>query len=703
MTHNINIDNSSIATVNASRPLDPFHIDGKALIWTGNGETVRIEPWGTDSVRVRASKLGIEDTEWALLPPGSSSSDGVTIDIDQEHAMLVNGGITVKATALSRFETVPGYMECRVRLAFFNAKGEQLFEEEDYGGSQRRLPRAYAWNGEGYGVTVSFEASADEHLYGMGEYQNGVLDLKGTTLELAHRNSQASVPFVVSSKGYGFLWHNPAIGEVTFAKNKTVWKAHSTRQIDYWVTVGETPAQIERHYADATGHAPAMPEWGLGFWQCKLRYWDQEEILRVAHGFKDRGIPLDLIVVDFFHWPHMGDFRLDPEFWPNPKAMVDELHEMGIKAMVSVWPHVQVDSENYEYMKQHNLLVGTKRGEDITMMFQGTTQFYDATNPEARAFVWDLCRRNYVSNGFDAFWLDEAEPEYATYDFDNYVYWTGTNERTGNIYPQRYNQGFYEGQLAEGREGEIVNLTRCAWAGSQRYGSLVWSGDVGSTFADLRAQITCAINLGMAGIPWFTTDMGGFHDGVIESPAFHELLVRWAQFSCFSPVMRNHGDRSTTATPDGKVHVFGADGVERAPAGADNEPWSFGADVERILVKYIKVREALRPYARELFAAAHEDGQPLMRGLFYEFPGDPNAADVPDEYMFGPDLLVAPVVEAGVDEREVYLPGDANVTWTELHTGRSYVGGTTVKAVAPLDVLPVFARNGATHGLDDLI
>ena len=208
----------------------------------------------------------------------------------------------------------------------------------------------------------------------------------------------------------------------------------------------------------------------------------------------------------------------------------------------------------------------------------------------------------------------------------------------------------------------------------------------------------------MTGIPWFTTDMGGFQKGDVNDPIFKELLVRWCQFSCFSPVMRNHGYR-LGLQPDGSMDetITTSAGDWRDPSGVDNEPWSFGEDVERMLVKYINLRETLRPYVRELFDEAHRDGQPLIRGLFYEFPQDPAAADIADEYMFGPDLLVAPVTDAGATSRSVYLPGDAGTTWTEIGSGRQYTGGSTVQADCPLDVIPVFARDGRTHGLESLM
>ncbi|KAA8826739.1 glycoside hydrolase family 31 protein [Bifidobacterium reuteri] len=701
--------------------------DGSTLLWTGDGEYLRIDAWGENSVRVRSARMHpIDDTDWALeSKPGISPNVHIAIDEESDTATIANGEVTVKARARHWWNGCQGYEAFVCRLSFYRKDGTLLFEETGEGGSLNLRARTYRpITGGDHDITVSFLAPVDEHLYGMGEYQQDTLDLKGCTLELAHRNSQASVPFVVSSAGYGFLWNNPAIGSVDFAKNQTRWNARSSRQIDYWVTVGGTPAQIESQYADATGHAPVMPEWGLGFWQCKLRYWNQEQLLETVREFKRRDIPLDLIVIDFFHWPHMGDYRFESEFWPDPKAMCDELHDMGVKLMVSVWPQVALTSENYVDLKSKNLLVRPERGEDIAMMAWEPCTFIDVTNPATREYVWDKCRENYAEYGVDSFWLDEAEPEYGSYDFENWRYWAGPNEQVGNIYPVEYNRGFYEGQKAMGREDEIVNLTRCAWAGSQKYGALVWSGDVGSTFADLKAQITCAIHMGMAGIPWFTTDMGGFHNGEIESDSFRELFVRWAQFSCFLPVMRNHGNRSLSEPEhtredmipldasheailyeEGalKEMVRAADGSPRFYSGADNEPWSMGETVETILVKYIRIREAMRPYTRQLFSEAHADGQPLVRGLFYEFPEDSIAADINDEYMFGPDLLVAPVTQSGAASRSVYLPGDETTTWTDLHTGQVHQGGVRIEAMAPLDVIPVFARNGKSHGLAGLI
>lgn len=676
---------------------DAFIIDNQRLVWRGSGETLVVEPWGADSVRVRAVLGGpILDSDWALLPPDPADSAAASIVVGQDEkegeglwgssrqvATLTHGAIRVVATAEEFFDAQAGYTRSRCRLEFFDAAGTLLFAEEEHGGALKLRARDYdALPGGSYRARASFVSGREEKLYGMGQYQQDILDLKGSTIELAHRNSQVSVPFVMSSAGYGFLWHNPAVGRATFATNRTEWFAESTAQIDYWVTAGATPSDIARSYARATGHVPMMPEHGLGFWQCKLRYTSQEELLEVAREHRRRGLPMDVIVADFFHWPLMGDFRFDEEFWPDPAAMVAELAKLGIELMVSVWPQVSLRSENFAELDRLGYLVRSNRGVDIQMSFEGPSRFLDVTHPGARAWLWETLRRNYP--GVKLFWLDEAEPEYAFFEYGAYSYHAGQALEVGNIYPQLFSRAVYDGQVASG-QGDSVNLVRCAWAGSQRYGALVWSGDIHSSFASMRRQVTAGIHMGVAGIPWFTTDIGGFGGGRIDDPAFHELLVRWFQMGTFMPVMRLHGDRGP------QREVFAADGSRRCHTGAENELWSYGEEVYEILAGYVGVREAMREYTRTLMAAAHTDGQPIMRGLFHDFPQDPAAWDVADQFLYGPALLVAPVLEAGARSRRVYLP--AGSSWTSLSTGTVHDGGTWVEEPAPLDVIPVFARD----------
>ena len=518
----------------------------------------------------------------------------------------------------------------------------------------------------------------------MGQYQQKFLDLKGTELELAHRNSQASVPFMVSSLGYGFLWNNPAIGRVCFGKNLTSWFAGSTKKLDYWITAGDTPAEIEEQYARVTGRVPMMPEYGLGFWQCKLRYQTQEETLAVAREYKRRGIPLDVLVIDYFHWPKQGDWRFDPDYWPDPDGMIREIREMGTEVMVSVWPMVDYKSENFEEMKARGLLTRVEKGVRIDNLYMGNTIQYDTTNPEARRYVWEKAKKNYYDKGVRLFWLDEAEPEYTVYDFENYRYYLGPNVQIGNIYPVEYAKGFYEGMRDEGQE-QVVNLLRCAWAGSQKYGALVWSGDIQSSFESLRFQFVAGLNMAMAGIPWWTTDIGGFFGGDIRDKEFHELFVRWFEYGTFCPVMRLHGYRMPYQPQ------FGTTGGAACISGAPNEIWSYGEEIFAICKAYIELREKMRPYIRDVMREAHEKWAPVMRPLFYEFPGDGVCWENDEAYMFGPGLLVAPVLEKGQEEKEVYLPEGS--LWTDYWTGETEQGGKRIKVKTPLDRIPVFMRD----------
>lgn len=656
-----------------------FERNGNALCYRYGAERLRIEPWGENALRVRAWKQAEPDPQdWALLPQADCDT---VIQVREDGGSIVNGNIRAELNLIGK-------------LTFYNQRGEVLLEEylrdrRDMFGSTCSSLNVEAREfkpiiGGDYRLTARFISNPKEKLYGMGQYQQAFLDLKGADLELAQRNSQASVPFLLSSLGYGFLWNNPAVGRVNFGKNITTWEAFSTKKLDYWITAGDTPAQIEEAYANATGKVPMMPEFAMGYWQCKLRYQTQEELLEVAREYKRRGLPISVIVVDFFHWPLQGEWKFDPTYWPDPDAMIRELKEMGIELMVSIWPTVDYRSENFEEMQAKGLLVRVESGIPISMDFQGNTLHYDPTNPEARDYVWQKAKKNYYDKGVKIFWLDEAEPEYTVYSFENYRYHLGPDVQVGNIYPAMYAKNFYDGMTAEGQEN-VINLLRCAWAGSQRYGALVWSGDIKSSFDSMKNQLAAGLNMGIAGIPWWTTDIGGFFGANIGDPAFHELLIRWFQYGCFCPVMRMHGYRWPLQPQ------YGTTGGATCVSGAPNEVWSFGPEVETILSKYLFLREGMKPYITGLMEQAHEKGTPVMRPLFYDFPEDQKAWEVEDQYLFGPDVLVKPVTEAGCRSVSVYLPAGAD--WTNAWTGRRYPGGQTVTVDAPLDQIPLFTKN----------
>ena len=656
--------------------------EGNRIIWETAGELVYIEPYGRDAIRFRSSKsLRIDEAlNWTLEEP--ASPEGVIIEADDEKACMTNGKIQVTITG----DGTVTYRNTRT--------GKVLLEEYWIDGRVHTAPlrraREYrVTSGNQFKISLYFKAEPGEHFYGMGQDANDCFDLKGSTVELLQKNGKCTIPYTYSSRGYGFIWNNPAIGRAEFVNNHTMWHVQCAKQIDYVVIAGDTPGEINEKFTAVTGRAPMLPEWAAGFWQCKLRYETQEELLQVAREYKKRGLPISVIVIDYFHWTMQGEWKFDPEKWPDPKAMVSELESMGIKLMVSIWPTIDPRSENYAYMREHNYILRGERGVDVVFMFFGPQTYVDTTHPGAREFFWSRAKKNYYDYGIRTFWLDEAEPEMRPYDYDNVRMYLGNGEEVSNIYCVGFAKAFYDGLKAQGEE--VCNLVRCAWLGSQRYGVVLWSGDIASTFDSLRKQLKAGLNVAMCGIPWWTTDIGGFINGDPESEEFRELMIRWFEFGVFCPIFRLHGFRLPYPVRD----ILNPDGY--CGSGGPNEVWSFGEEAYEIIRRYMYVREELKPYIMKQMKLASEDGTPVMRPLFYDFCGDKNVYDIGDEYMFGPDLLVAPVVELGARKRMVYLPEGCR--WKDAGTGMVYDGGTRIEADAPLDTIPLFLKEDARLSL----
>ena len=671
-----------------------FQTKNGVLIAQANGETLRIEPWGKDSLRVRATMLpGFSGKDWALTEvPEKTEAKAEQFAVDH---LEIDGSMGKRTSASITNGKIRAVVNFAGVITFYKEDQEILREyHRCYDGTISKESRCLKtvnreWKGviggSEYSLNLKFESNDEEKIFGMGQYQQKYMDLKGCTLELAQRNSQISVPFAVYSLGYGMLWNNPAIGQVTFGKNYTEWTARSTKDMDYWLTAADTPKEILENYTAVTGRAPKFPEDRMGLWQCKLRYRTQEEVLEVARRYQKEGIKVDQIVIDFFHWTVQGDWKFDEKYWPDPKAMVDELHSMGIKVIVSVWPSVDRKSENFWPMLDRGLLIKTERGALQTYDFQGDCVEIDVFNPETRKYVWEVCKKNYYDFGIDAFWLDNSEPDFGVYDFDHYRYIDGPALSCSNIYPQLYSRVFYDGMKAEGEEN-IVNLLRCAWAGSQKYGNVVWSGDVPSTFEAFYDQLQAGLNMGLAGIPWWTTDIGGFMTDDVNDPDFQQLLIRWYEFAVYSAVFRMHGDRGPHNIPLLDDRDFGGGYLY---TGQSNELWSYGEENYRIMKKYYDIRISMHDYIKQLYDEASENGSPLIRTMFYEFPDDKKCWEMQDQYMFGSEYLVAPIFHLNEFKREVYLPAGR---WEDTRDGKVYEGGQTVLAAAPIDSIPVFKK-----------
>jgi alpha-D-xyloside xylohydrolase len=652
-----------------------FERDKAMIVWRENQETLWIGPCGANGLRVRSNLCGgLLDLPNALVEEAAGVGTGASIQVNAEHATIRNGAIQATVSANGR-------------LSFSDSEGgEEFLSEPDrwYHEPPNRhfVPQA----GAARRIEARFRAIEGERLYGLGQHQHGRLDQKGCVIELHQRNTEVAIPFLVSSRGYGFLWNNPGVGRVELGGTMTRWVSDASRQLDYCVIRGKDYADILSHYADLTGHCPPFPEWAAGFWQCKLRYETQEELLTVAREFWKRGLPLSVIVSDFFHWTRMGDWRFDPACWPDPSSMVSELAEHGARLMVSIWPTVSPLSENFTEMRERGFLINNELGVDAQHVFvdNGTPgpayfSYYDATDPAARLFIWEAMKKGYYKHGVKLWWLDNDEPDINPWDPRNLRFRLGNGAEVANIYPLLHQKAFYDGMKAEG-ETEIITLSRSAWAGSQRYGAAVWSGDIASSFPALQAQVRAGLNAGMSGVCWWTSDIGGFHGGDISSPSFRELVIRWFQFGVFCPLFRLHGHR---------MPVTGA-----LPAsGAPNEPWSFGEEAYRIIRGLLFLRERLRPYIMDQMEKATATGLPPMRPLFVDFPVDPACQTVDDQFLFGPDILVSPILFEGAREREVVLP--RGVTWTDAWTGACQEGGRKILVKAPLDRIPVFIRSGA--------
>ena len=658
---------------------DMYKFTENAIIYEGSGDTVKIEAWGR-GIRVRIVPSGeIPDEAWALdyVAPQNATvympERGAGRQASYSAPYIENCGL--------RCELHHGFLR-------FCSGDRVLFEEQSYPWSLHDGARIYKPNlgSDDFAATIKFNAYDGEIIHGMGQYRQARYDLKGCTLELSHRNSQISIPFFISNRGYGFLWNNPAIGTVTFAQNVTEWKVPSTKKIDYWVCADEQPANIIEKYTEVTGRATPLPDSLLGLWQCKLRYRTQDELMTVAREYHRRGIKLDVITIDFFHWIYQGDWDFDPEYWPDPQAMVDELKSMGIRLMVSVWPTVDPRSKNYRGFASNGYLVKTDRGLPVVFDFNGPERIYDATNPAAREFAYNILRENYGKYGIDMFWLDEAEPEYSIYDYDYYRYHIGPVMQTGNIYPRMHSEMVYDGLCADGKS-DILNLVRCAWVGSPKYGALVWSGDIECSFREMKVQIKNGLNMGVAGIPWWISDTGGFYGGNINDPVFRELIARWYQWAVFTPILRMHGDRQ----PNIGALAHNTDrGGGFCSSGADNEIWSYGEENYEIFKKYLGIREEMKPYIRKTADEATATGLPMIRAMYLQFPDDENCWAADDQYMFGTSYLVAPVTEYGMRERRVYLPAGS---WQAQDSGEIIESkGEFITAAAPLEYMPVYRK-----------
>ncbi len=554
-------------------------------------------------------------------------------------------------------------------LSFFEKSDKQLFRDG------KRIMTPEVVNGEKTyrAETVVEMYGTREGFYGLGQHQAGVWNYHGESVDVSQENTNIAVPMLLSSNGYGIFWNNTSR---TRFNNRFVHVMYISAEvadtIDYYFIYGPEFDKIIASYRELTGSAPLFGRWAYGFWQCKNRYKSQDEILGVAQKYRDLHLPADNIVQDWFWWNRKGEHVFNKNY-PDPKGMVDQLHKDNFHLMISVWPFFEPGSKEYEDMDRRGFFIERTKVAHLPYHALGMAA-YDPSNPEARKYYWDLMDKALFKIGIDAWWMDTTEPETEGQEESlllGHKLFIGSGDRYANIFPLMTTRAVYEGQRSASDQKRVFILSRSAFVGSQRYGVTAWSGDVLSDWLSFKRQIPAGLNFSLSGIPYWTTDIGGFFIASPSDPNFRELFVRWFQFGAFSPIFRVHGTRYN---PD------------------ENELWSYGPEAGKILVQYDTLRYRLLPYIYSLAWKTASEGYTPMRPLVMDFRQDVNAQNIGDQFMYGPAILVNPVTEPGATECHLYLP---QAKWYDFWTGAAVEGGKFVDAAAPLDRLPLYVRAGS--------
>lgn len=558
-----------------------------------------------------------------------------------------------------------------------------------------------------YHYKLAFEWADGEALYGLGSHQEGMMNLRGQHQYLYQQNMKAVVPVLMSTRGYGVLFDNYSL--MTFrddAFGSYVW-AEAASEMDYYFIVGPEMDDIVTEIRSLTGKAPILPKWAYGYIQSKLRYTSQQELIEIVAEYRKRGLPLDCVVLDWKSWPGalFGQKTFDKERFPDPTAMMERIHDMDARLMISIWPIMSWDSDNNKEMAEQDCLLGNRAN-------------YNPFLDKGRELYWKQANEGLFMHGIDAWWCDCTEP----FEAD----WKGavmpepeqrllinTDESKLfldpeyiNAYSLLHSKGMYEGQRATTDRKRVVNLTRSSYIGQHRYATITWSGDTTATWDTYRKQIPDGLNFCATGCPYWTLDIGAFFvsrkpdlwfwsgefDAGVEDKGYQELYTRWFQYGAFLPMFRSHG----TDTP--------------------REVWRFGEPGQPFydsIVNFLHLRYRLMPYIYSLAAKVHREDYTMMRALAFDFRNDPNTFDIKDQYMFGPAFLINPVTEAmyygpGSKElidkaktRTVYLP--AGNDWYDYWTTTRLEGGMTVEAAADIDRMPLYVRAGSIVPMGDRI
>lgn len=474
-------------------------------------------------------------------------------------------------------------------------------------------------------------------------------------------------------------------------QNRVSFYSEMGKDIRYYFMYGEDIDEVISNYRTITGKAQVMPKWSMGFWQSRERYKTQEELLGVLSEFRKRHIPIDNIVLDWSYWPQdkWGSHDFDLNRFPDAAGMIDKVHDQNARIMVSVWPKFYENTEHFKQFDENGWMykraVQDSVKDWIAHGYVGS--FYDAYDADARNLFWEQIKDKLYSKGFDAWWLDATEPDILSNASIEYrkdlmnPTAMGPSTQYFNAYALMNAQGIYEGQRSFNPDERVFILTRSGFAGIQRYGAVTWSGDIGTTWEDMRAQISAGVNFAMSGLPYWTMDIGGFcvekryesaREGSEDMKEWRELNTRWYQFGAFTPLFRVHGQYPYR-------EIFNI-APESHPA-------------YQSMLKYNKMRYKLMPYIYSMAGWTWLKDYTIMRGLAMDFTHDQNVFNIGDQYMFGPSLMVCPVHEYKLRNREVYLPETDG--WYDANTGEFLEGGQSITANAPYDILPMYVKAGS--------
>jgi len=724
------ISTSTWAANSSQFAVKESHLDSNGVTLRTAAGTMRIEVCGDRVVHVVATSRPEIPKPKVPIVTQPCRATSLKADIGEKDLRLSTVALTIVIDSENG------------AVSFFSKDGTPLLAEPKAGGKTFDVPSL--WEAKTWQVQQTFLSPLDEALYGLGQHQEGLFNLRGVPIRLHQANTNISIPFLLSSKGYGILWNNPSLtdfnpadqsvtidsgtgnGKFTTGPNGTygflltsdnkqqlelrvnrqelidienMWTPTSVsavlelkggtdyevsarggpggvqlavrppqdattfrsevgEAIDYYLFYGPELNRVISDYRQLTGEAPLFPKWAYGYWQCRERYSSQQQILDVATEFRKRNIPVDALVQDWQYWGKYGwnAMKFDEDHYPQPKEMLEQLHAKDLHAMISVWSRFGEDTEVYKAMSATSFLI------------PGTT-WTDFFNPEARSGFWSQLKNGIFQDGMDAWWMDATEPEFDV--LKGAETFLGPGESVRNAYPLFVTKAIYEGQRATTDKKRVVILTRSAFAGQQRNAAASWSGDISANWTTLRRQIPAGLSFSMSGMPYWTTDTGGFFRPADQytSNAYHELLIRWFEYGVFCPMFRVHGYKSNT------------------------ELWNYGPQVERVLTQYDELRYRLLPYIYSAAWGVTKNGETLMRALPLEFSSDPKTREISDQFLFGSALLINPVTTEDARQRSLYLP--APTEWIDFWTGKRLSGDQSITAEAPLDRIPIYAKAGS--------